>query len=802
MNQYETTAIETLRPYLSECMVLLRSNGDFPIEKPSKIGAYGSGVRNTLKGGTGSGEVNSRYYVTVEEALKNEGIKIENTEWLDAYDKLRAKADKEFLKQIKEKAKRMKVSPLVIGMGAIMNEPENDLKVAAHDVAIYVVSRISGEGSDRTFEKGDYLLNDSEVRDILYLHRNCKKFMLVLNVGGPVDLSPVTEVENVLVLSQLGVETGTALVDVLLGKANPSGKLTTSWTCAKDMPIVGTFGDNDDTNYNEGIYVGYRYYDTANVRPLYPFGYGRSYTDFDIKYENTEVTGECVKVKAVVRNSGKYPGKETLQLYVSCPKGKLDKAYQDLAAFVKTKQLQPEESFEVELKFPLSQLASYDSEKEAYVLEKGDYVLRLGNSSVDTKAVSVVELDEDVCVRKVKNVLGNPRFTDLVLNRETDDDLQGLGRLKVSSKGIPCVTCVYDRKEEVDERIKALSDEELVYLNIGAFSERKRLGSVIGQAAGSVAGAAGESSNKAKLEGLRGLIMADGPAGVRISKEYFEDEKGVHAYGPSLPATVLRFMPLPMRLLFGRKPKLKKGTELKYQYCTAIPISTAIAQSFNEEFARICGDIVGKEMEIFHIDLWLAPALNIHRSVLCGRNFEYFSEDPLLSGKMAAAITKGVQAHKGKGVTIKHYAANNQETNRYINNSNVSERAMREIYLKGFDICIEEARPHALMTSYNLLNGVHTNEHRGLCTDILRDEFGYDGLIMTDWEVSSMPLPPGKYPIAHPEKAALAGNDLYMPGSKDDFKRIMDALRSGELKRETLEEAVDILYRKVRELSE
>ena len=204
----------------------------------------------------------------------------------------------------------------------------------------------------------------------------------------------------------------------------------------------------------------------------------------------------------------------------------------------------------------------------------------------------------------------------------------------------------------------------------------------------------------------------------------------------------MEMMPAPakfaMKLLSGGG-KVKKGVKVRSQYCTAIPIGTALAQSWNLDFAEGCGDIVGDEMERFGVHLWLAPALNIHRSIRCGRNFEYFSEDPLIGGKMSAALTIGVQKHENCGTTIKHFCANNQETNRYTNNSQVSERAMREIYLRGFEICVKESRPHALMTSYNLLNGVHTSERRDICVDILRSEWGYEGLVMTDWLISAMP---------------------------------------------------------------
>ena len=233
--------------------------------------------------------------------------------------------------------------------------------------------------------------------------------------------------------------------------------------------------------------------------------------------------------------------------------------------------------------------------------------------------------------------------------------------------------------------------------------------------------------------------------------------------------------------------KPRKGEEIKYQYCTALPVGTAIAQSWNTDFAYICGDIAGSEMEMFGIDLWLAPALNIHRDIRCGRNFEYYSEDPLISGIMASYITDGVQSHKGRGTTIKHYAANNQETNRYRSNSRVSERAMREIYLRGFDICVRRSQPYAVMTSYNLLNGVHTSENRGLIEDILRDEFGFKGIVMTDWVVSMNNFDKDSiYPDPQPFRVVMAGGDLFMPGGQADYDNVRKALTDGLVTRKQL----------------
>lgn len=805
LNDYEMEHVQILREHLSECTVLLKSNGDFPIETAGEIALYGNGARNTIKGGTGSGEVNSRYSVSVEQGLKDAGFKVTTAEWMDGYDKVHADAHKLFVKEIKDRAKANKRMAIMESMGAIMAEPEYELPLnGSGDVAVYVLARISGEGSDRQFKKGEILLTESEIRDILYLNEHYAKFMLVLNVGGPVDLTPVLDVNNILVLSQLGVETGCAVADLLLGKSYPSGKLTTTWAKSSDYPKVGEFGDINETHYTEGIYVGYRYFDSADVKPLFPFGFGLGYTQFSISDEKFDVDGEKITVTATVTNTGKFPGKEVLQLYVSVPEGKLDQPVKSLSAFAKTNELKAGDSEKLSVEFKMSDIASYDEETASYILESGEYVLNLGTSVRDTKAVGAVKLNETVCVRKTENQLGDCGFKDWKPEKSNNAEIiknDGYEVKEISANAISTTVVAETIKYEIEPEVEKLTDEQLAYMAIGAFEEKGGMLSVIGSASIGVAGAAGETCGKVK-DVIPVIIMADGPAGVRIAKDYVETENGPRALGSSLPESFSEFFPLPVRLLMkltAKKPK--KGEEIKHQYCTAIPIGTAIAQSFNVDFAKMCGDMVGDEMERFGVHLWLAPALNIHRSIQCGRNFEYFSEDPLVSGLFAAAITNGVQAHPGCGTTIKHFAANNQETNRYFSNSLVSERAMREIYLRGFEICINESHPHSLMTSYNLLNGTHTSEHKGLVEGILRKEYGYEGLVMTDWVVASMTAEKGSiYSIAKASKVVAATGDVFMPGCKGDLDDVLEALKNGDITREELLRGASAIYRNAKKL--
>ncbi|MBR4342716.1 MAG: glycoside hydrolase family 3 C-terminal domain-containing protein [Lachnospiraceae bacterium] len=799
-----------VRGLQAECTVLLKKNGDFPLEKPCRIALYGNGARNTLRGGTGSGEVYSHFTVSIEKALEKEGFIITTKKWLDAYDHVAKQSRKAFVQEIKERAKKKHINPVFEGMGAVMPEPEYNIPLDGYgEAAVYVLSRICGEGNDRVAEKGDILLTDTEKKTILELNRKFEKFMLVLNVGGPVDLSEVSDVDNILLLSQLGALTGYAFSDIILGKKNPSGKLATSWVSWADYPELFEFGDADDTKYKEGIYVGYRYFNTVGTKVLFPFGYGLSFTDFNIRFKEAETEGEKVTVNFIVENIGNYTGKEVVQLYVSKPSGKLDQPSSELAGWVKTEKIAPQKFAEAEITFNLSDIASFDTESSSYILEKGDYILKYGADSINIVPCAVIKLTEDTVVRKVKNISGTPDFKDFIPKKKKDGETKNsegtdtaIPILNVKFSSVIKESPEYDIEPEISDEVKKLSDEDLVYLNIGAFFGGGVGGSVIGNAGRLVAGAAGETTEKLRNKGIPSLSMADGPAGVRISQKYWVDENGAHSVGNTLLEGLSDFLPkseaIMAKLFSSNKPK--KGVKVETHYATAIPIGTALAQSWNLKLLERCGDIVGSEMQEFGVHLWLAPAMNIHRNILCGRNFEYYSEDPLISGKMAAAITKGVQKHSGCGVTIKHFCVNNQEYNRFYSNSQVSERALREIYLKGYELCIRDSQPASVMSSYNLLNDVHTNERRDLLENILRDEFGFKGVVMTDWLIGMVPNYGSKHPKSSAAKIAAAGGEIVMPGSKEDYNEMMTALKDGSLTRKQLEINGTRLIRLIRSL--
>ncbi|MGI6071724.1 MAG: glycoside hydrolase family 3 protein [Lachnospiraceae bacterium] len=815
LNEYEIRHNNYLRANGGECAVLLKSNGDFPLSDACEIALFGSGARRTIKGGTGSGEVNSRFFVSIEQGLEDNGFRITTKKWLDAYDRICIENRKEFVKQVKAEARKKFKLAVFSVMGKMPKEPEYVLPIEHEGVskaAVYVLARSSGEGNDRKFIEGDVKLTETEIRDIIKCSEKYEKFLLVLNVGGVVDLTPVSAVENILIISQLGVETGHILADLLVGKSYPSGKLTTTWAAVEEYCTVGDFGGKHDTCYKEGIYVGYRYFSSVGKKPMFPFGFGKGYTSFEIgevKVRKCEECADIFHVSACVRNKGAFPGKEVLQVYVSSPEGKLDRPYQALAGFAKSGEIAPGASEEVIVSFKLSDIASYDTETERYVIEKGDHIVRLGTSSVDTSPVAIIKALQDITVLQVKNLLGDSGFRDWTPDDgdryEVKGSLENLTVFEIGQEMFAAREINYEPDYEIDPVIESLTDEQLIKMNVGAHKKGGAIGSVIGNAGFSVAGAAGETFLGLKEKGIPSLVMADGPAGVRISQRYVKDETGVYGLGASLPDSISEFIPkIALKFIGKVGGKIKEGQKVYEQYATAMPIGTAIAQSWNLSFAQSCGDIVGEEMELFGIHLWLAPALNIHRDIRCGRNFEYYSEDPLISGKMTAAVTKGVQSHPGCGVTIKHFCANNQEFNRNFNCSHVSERAMREIYMRGFEIAIRESNPAAVMTSYNLLNGTHTSELRNLTEGILRAEYGFEGIVMTDWVISASVMRDKDciYRQAQAGLVAAAGGDLFMPGSEVDCNNIKHALEKGIVTKKQLQINATRVYRMILKLSE
>lgn len=804
------------RELAGECMVLLENDGALPFAV-KKVAIYGNGVRGTIKGGTGSGDVNTRNSVNIEQGFVNAGIKVASTAWLDRQEQRVKDAKAAYLQWAKEEAARKGVPEFSVMFDTPYKDPAcelitaEDVKESETDTTVYVIARNSGEGADRFDEAGDYQLYPEELENIKTIAAGYKNTIVVLNIGGVMNLSEIKAVEGVnaiLLMTQLGNLGGDALLDVLTGKVNPSGKTTDTW--AKnymDYPSSAKFSHNESVNdemYEDGIYMGYRYFDSFDVETEYCFGFGRSYTEFELKAGEISVNGNEVQVPVEVKNIGsKYAGKEVVQVYYSAIGGEMDKPYQELAAYKKTKLLAPGESEQLILTYPVSQMASYSEQEAAWVLEQGEYVIRVGNSSASTVAAGVAEVKESV-----KTVIAKNLFALDVELKEIRPDAGKLAAKKQASVGadvkrvvvdtaaIPTQTVVYQGEREeyhtdktekitmqdilsgkatVEELVAQLTVDEMAQFCVGTL--RADGGTIVGNASYTVPGAAGDTSSVCReSRGIKNMILADGPAGLRLQPHFKTTKDGTLLPGGEVIGD--SYTPF--------DPNLKEDeVDDYYQYCTAIPIGWALAQSWNTELVEKAGDMVGAEMEQFHVDLWLAPAMNIHRNPLCGRNFEYYSEDPLVSGKVAAAMTNGVQKHAGKGTTIKHFAVNNQEDNRYFVNAHVSERALREIYLKGFEITVRESQPLSIMTSYNLLNGIHTANSHDLIQGMARDEWGFEGTIMTDWFTSQdMPMLTGKfkpiYPISASAGCICAGNDMQMPGCQKNVDDIVKAVETGE----------------------
>lgn len=727
----------------AEGIALLKNNGVLPIH-PGKVALYGPGSRMTVKGGSGSGDVRERYSVTIEQGLQNAGFTFPTTAWMDRFKEKHDKDVAAWRDGLEEKIKKYNVFQTMQMFTFIGEHPmphptctpvlEDELTNET-DTAIYVLSRQAGEGKDRRVKKGDYLLEDVEKESLKLLSLHYKKLILVLNCGSVVDLSVLEEarIDAVLFFGQGGTEGGNALADILTGKVCPSGRLTDTWAMRyEDYPSAETFGHRngnlENEEYTEGIYVGYRWFDKMKIVPRYSFGYGLSYTTF--QRDVTEADRDHIKVS--VTNKGSVPGKETLLLYIRKPTGRLDQEEKALAAFAKTRALVPGESQSITIPFELKNIASFDEKRSAFVLEAGEYGLILNDAICGSLVIKAERISETVLP------IGNDARTEI---KETFT---------------PKVRNLLDKLTDWD-KIRLVTG--------GGYSIR---------CYNNVMGAAGRTCTTLLKKGIPNIVLSDGPAGLNVNQSTTVMPNGTPRYPDGLPADwQWGWLKKVGPLLKGRPGKGKTV----YRYMTAWPSETVQAQTWNTELAEQIGRAVGAEMLEIGVSVWLAPGLNTHRNPLCGRNFEYYSEDPLVSGKMAAAITRGVQSMGGIGVAQKHYCCNNQEDNRTCVSANVSQRALREIYLRAFQIAVTEGKPWTVMSSYNRVNGKYVCNSFDFCTRVLRQEWGFKGLVMSDWNATEH--------CSYAE-AINAGNDLIMPGTSSVSKKLQKELKQGRLNREAL----------------
>lgn len=721
------------RQAAGEGIVLLKNEYQaLPLAQGKKVVLLGKAGEEYIKGGGGSGEVSTAYIRTLYQGLK---IK-EKEEKISLYGGLHDFYAADLAAQFAlGREPGMTKEPT-------LTQEQLEKAAAFSDTAIVAICRFSGEGWDRSceikgsesanvksfwteedsrreagkeiFQHGDFYLSDEEKNLVCQAKAHFAHVIVTLNVGGMVDTCWFHDddgIQAAVMIGQGGMEGALAAADVLVGDVNPSGRLVDTYARdLTDYPFTESFHESADyVKYYEDVYVGYRYFETlpsAKDRVNYPFGFGLSYTSFDWSAPNCAVADDMVYCNVTVCNTGSRPGKQVIQLYFSAPQGKLGKPALELGAYAKTKLLAPGEQTVLTLAMPIGDMASYDDlgkvRKSAWVLEQGDYHIYIGTDVRSVREVLSYGLEQDVVVEQLsehlkprkleKRMLSDGSFEPLEqgeypqLTRpftpEQYEDLEGIApetrpekraKLWGADRGIQLAD-VAAGKVTLDAFLDTLSLEEQVWL----------LG---GQPNTGVANTFGIGNNRDR--GIPNVMTADGPAGVRI------------------------------------QPQLEI-------YTTAWPTATMLASTWNRELVEEIGVAGAKELKENNLGSWLTPAMNIHRSPLCGRNFEYYSEDPLVAGTMAASMILGIQS-QNVAATPKHFAFNNKETNRKSSDSRVSERAAREIYLKGFEIAVKEADPWMIMSSYNQVNGCQTSECKELLTDILRGEWGFDGIVTTDW---------------------------------------------------------------------
>lgn len=743
-----------------EGMVLLKNDsGALPLKKGEKIALFGKATIEYIKGGGGSGDVHSPYVRSIYDGFKEKEAEGKVTIYEPLADFYREYVEAEGKsiptdEQIGKIWDRVNAMPFRQERDDITYDtfqsmhvkeadvPDDLISSAADfaDTAIFTVSRFSAEGSDRRPIGGDYYLSDLEKELLAKICKLFKKVVIVLNTGAVLDCEAFAEnkeVPAVLLAWQAGMEGGTAIADIICGDENPSGKLADTVAKSYDYyPNKEDFiEDFDYLNYTDDIYVGYRYFETvpgAKDYVRYPFGYGLSYTSFALSGKICGESDGKIAAAVTVTNTGSYAGKEVIQLYYSAPQGKLGKPSRELAAFKKTSLLAPGESETLALSFDVADMASFDDlgkiSKAAYVLEKGNYGFYLGTSVRNAEKLGFeYTVAQDTVTEQLTSYCTPSKLEKRMLSDGSFEALPMGNEKHINGKNEPSGAKAPDELVKFDKVGEEISMDEFV----AQFTDDELRGFVGGQPPTGVANTG--CFGGLKRLGVPAAPTADGPAGLRLNTE------------TGIPTT-------------------------------AWPCATMIAASWNTDLAFEVGAAAASELRENNLGIWLAPALNIHRSPLCGRNFEYYSEDPLIAGKFAAASTRGIQSQK-IAVSIKHFACNSKEANRIASDSRLSERALREIYLKGFEICVKEADPWTLMSSYNLINGQHTSENYELLTGILRNEWGFNGMVTTDWGVKNDPV-----------QEVIAGNDMKMHiGYPDDLKAAME---KGVLTRADLEVCV------------
>ena len=756
MEKYARLARQTVA---EGCVLLENKDQILPLKKGEHVAVFGRMAFHYYKSGLGSGGlVNTRYVTGIMDALKEDKeilldeklIKI-YTDWIleNPYDEGQGWG------RVPWSQKEMKVT-------------EEMLDCARdNDISMIIIGRTAGEDQDNNAKAGSYYLTETEEDMIRRVCEVSRRTVVVLNVGNIIDMRWVKKYQPqaVLYVWQGGQEGGSGVVDVLTGKICACGKLPDTIAAdINDYPSTANFGDPFKNYYKEDIYVGYRYFETfAKNNVLYPFGYGLSYTTFEIKAEISENTKDKFKVAVVVRNTGNVKGKEVVQVYAKVPQGKLGNPERKLVGFVKTKELKPGEKEEICIVVSKYDMASYDDSgitgyKSCYVLEEGTYEIFAGSDvrsaemagCYEEKFHIVEKLQESYApvekFKRMKAVL----MPDGTYQAVTEDvpvrtiDPQKRRKEKMpeelaytGDRGYKLVD-VLDKKVTMDEFVAQIREDDLIAMFRGE-------GMCSPKVTAGTAAAFGGVTESLRALGIPVGCCADGPSGIRM-------DCGTKAF--------------------------------------SLPNGTLLGSTFNTTLVGELYEMAGQEVRLNKIDSLLGPGMNIHRNPLNGRNFEYISEDPILTGRICAAQVKAM-GKWGIGSTVKHFCANNQEVGRSTSDSVISERCLREIYLKGFEIAVREGGARSVMTTYGSVNGLWTAGSYDLCTTILREEWGFEGIVMTDWWAKA------NYEGHGPEvsvKAPMiaAQNDLYMVVNdakvnpeNDDVEEMLRAgkITLGELQR-------------------
>lgn len=815
------------RKIAEESIVLLK-NADhiLPLKEKKEITFFGRTQIGTLYSGNGSGGANIAGCGTILEECEKRGIKPESL--LKEFYEYKASAE-----QVTEEDEFdwTKVSEMV--NSGIMYEifgkykapldeydvPETLIFQAAEktDTAIFVIGRNSGgEECDRHLPE-DYYLTRSEESLLKDICTHFANVVIVLNVNGLIDLSwmkKYASIKSLLFIGIPGEEGASALAGILTGEINPSGKLAvTIAEHYEDYPSADHFSwdkehlenildyesyglsseENGSTGFTkspvtvywEDIYTGYRYFDTFGKQVLYPFGYGLSYTAFAISDALVKKQNGGILVTADVKNIGEMSGKEVIQIYLSkvYPAEGVERPYQELKGFEKTSDLAPGEKEQVKIWIPWRELAVYDEERAAWVIESGDYLLKMGNSSRDTFVKGLICVEKTILAEQCTNCLNitecNNGKIEFLTQKENDAEMASVLNITEQNKDVSGQNIIFVTPEDVHDvqenrkcgketisKAETTVSEREKERNLAELSIKELAALCVGYGPGTPFAAVGDRSDPSTIFDDEGKPMTTNshPTGYPGYVSPAIEEKGIKS------------------VFYKDGPAGIGGV--------AWPTEMLIACSFDKKLWQMFGDAVGKECEEQQVNVWLAPAVNLHRNPLCGRNFEYFSEDPYLTGVCACEITKGVQNSRPVIVCPKHFAANEQETFRRGNagknvdavDSILTERALREQYLKPFEMLVKDAGIACIMTSFNKINGSFSGGSHDLCTHILREEWGFEGAVVTDWGDMDM--------VVDGADAVAAGNDIVMPGGPPVIRQILKGCEEGRVTREELEQAV------------